>query len=176
MGQASCLPCLPGKYKLGSGGTQCQNCAIGRYRNNTMDATTTCEQCDPGFYQNNQGQVSCLKCEIGKYENEQGKSICKICQKGSFSNSIDVAVIGCQSCNVGEFQPDQEQASCLNCIPGMFQNETGEIECQDCPAVSLVYLLFCYLFITNFCFKLFLQLFSFFLVFSFNYTYRIRLV
>ena len=64
VGQALCLPCLPGKFGNKTGLAECHECDQGKM--NAAPNATACVDCQMGYYQDLPSQGSCLPCLPGK--------------------------------------------------------------------------------------------------------------
>ena len=70
VGQALCLPCLPGKFGNKTGLAECHECDHGKM--NAVPNATACVDCQMGYYQASTSQASCLPCLPGKFGDETG--------------------------------------------------------------------------------------------------------
>jgi hypothetical protein len=76
-----CIPCPVGKYSLGSGASQCQSCAAGRFA--SAVGSTKCTFCPKGTF-SNIGDELCTPCPAGKVSTLIGASSCSMCGPGKF--------------------------------------------------------------------------------------------
>ena len=131
-GQATCIPCSPGKSQSLKRSSKCLFCP----KRTTLS---------PGYYGKDSAMSECKECENGKQAVEDGSTFCSICMAGTYGRHCSACVPGkyrsptdydstqCIECNSGYYQPETFQASCLPCSPGLFQDVPGSAECQNCP-------------------------------------------
>lgn len=60
------MQCIAGQYFSDS---ECIDCPIGKYSNNTHPPYTECSPCDAGFYVSSRGNNKCSACATGKLSN-----------------------------------------------------------------------------------------------------------
>ena len=145
IGQASCLPCIPGKFGNQTGLTSCYECAIGK--SVQISNATSCLDCARGRYQNVVGQASCLPCIPGEFQNETGKTECKLCAEGTASGEknrtipCDLCASGrtanpgstaCSACPAGKYIGTNN--ICTTCNQGLFTSSQNQASCQICES------------------------------------------
>ena len=131
-GQATCIPCSPGKAQSLKRSSKCLFCP----KRTTLS---------PGYYGKDSEMSECKECENGKQAVEDGSTFCSICMAGTYGRHCSACVPGkyrsptdydstqCIDCKSGYYQPETFQASCLPCSPGLFQDVPGSAECTNCP-------------------------------------------
>ena len=150
-------PCPPGKHSdvLGAvlcktcpaGYTQplthqhdCNECAIGRYNNNSGLRETECTSCPHGYvneYSVEHGKYYYDKCiyEVCQPGNYKVNEVCVVCPEGYYQEETSETVISCDACPVGMFQGSTGASSyenCAVCIRGKYQQNTGGASCLEC--------------------------------------------
>ena len=106
--EATCVPCMPGRFSDATGQSVCTVCATG-----SMSAThgaTVCAECTAGSYASSDpsayeaGATTCLACDVGRYNPVAGQALsvaCRTCAPGSFGNTTGAQ--GCTLCPQGTF-------------------------------------------------------------------------
>ena len=130
-GQATCIPCSPGKAQSLNRSSECLFCP----KRTTLS---------PGYYGKDSEMSECKECENGKQAVEDGSTFCSNCMAGTYGRHCSACVPGkyrsptdydstqCIDCKSGYYQPETFQASCLPCSPGLFQSGEGAPSCDAC--------------------------------------------
>ncbi len=108
-GQASCLPCVPGKYQDDDNGITCKVCPEGSFAED-YGIVSNCTDCPTGFT-SKRGSSGCDKCEIGKYgiDNGMDENPCQICPPGLYSDARGKET--CEQCPIGKI-PNLNGTAC----------------------------------------------------------------
>ncbi len=133
--------CQKGSSGQSGNGTNCNECAAGRYTNTTNELT--CISCTAGTFQNEGAQTSCLLCSPGSYTNTSGQIQCTDCSVGTatdpnalgslaFLLTTDSGKTECLACNGGTYQDRGGQDTCLACTAGTYASSEGESLCKAC--------------------------------------------
>lgn len=100
---------------------QCQPCARGYYKDNSVSPTASfaaCQPCPSGTITPTTGSISQSQCIQGD------------CPPGSYMDpNINTL---CNLCDIGTYQPGKWQMTCLSCPSGSTTTTTGSIYPSDC--------------------------------------------
>ncbi|XP_025115185.1 proprotein convertase subtilisin/kexin type 5-like [Pomacea canaliculata] len=108
--------CDSGYEKLSNG--SCSICAIGFFKNNSIDTFQTCTRCsDPRFVTPHEGAVGEMLCTVLN------------CTEGT---RINYAKRVCEDCPLGTYQDEPYQTTCKNCSAGMSTRNNGTRLASDC--------------------------------------------
>ena len=120
----------------GLSASQCTECEIGYFKNNT--GFGNCAACAAGHYNQINASFSCDPCPQHTYQNETAGSTCYDCPRGwtsdagstncSFSPATQSAQCRCRRGYTG---PDGE--ACTLCPQGTYKAEIGSTPCLQCP-------------------------------------------
>ena len=142
-GQASCLPCVPGKHQDKVGQPSCDVCTFGLFANETN--MTECRPCEIGRVADDQGSASCSLCLAGRFgEAGPNRSLCTPCHKGRYreretpdtcSNcptgfTSKAGGSDCDKCQIGEF--GGKDGKCRICQSGLYNDLRGQSACSKC--------------------------------------------
>ena len=136
LGQASCLPCVPGRFNRVERQENCTKCAINTYAPKTE--MIACIDCDIGRT-SELGSVECSVCGTGKIRVEFNTSKpstyrCETCQAGTYAQAGDVA---CSNCSSGYYVTQMGSGQCVPCVAGKFSGTSGAVTpdvCRSCMA------------------------------------------
>ena len=111
VGQAICLPCVPGMYQLNS---------------------TTCASCPAGFFANMSRLEWCYACRPGTYADTASAAACTACGAGRFGTAWATSN-SCDGCPLGFFGSDTKRTICSACPAGYYNNLNGSTSCVPIP-------------------------------------------
>lgn len=114
-GQALCLPCIPGTYRLNS---------------------TVCAQCPVGFFANTSRLDSCYACPPGTYTDKTQSTSCIACRAGRFGSGWALNHF-CHGCPVGFFASSTRGTACSLCPTGFYSKLNGSTVCIPTPPGSV---------------------------------------
>ena len=117
VGQALCLPCLPGKFGNETGLAECHKCAKGKM--NAAPNATACGLPDGVLPELQPGIVPALSAR--KAATKRTCRVPRVCQ-GQDERAPNATA--CVDCQMGYYQDLASQGSCLPCLPGKFGSET----------------------------------------------------
>ena len=125
-GQASCLPCSPGRYNMNAKAIECRECDGGT-ASSEVARKTPCDNCAEGHHQPDLGMTQCLSCIPGKYQEKSKQIDCVECDINSYSSVAGSS--SCHRCGTGKYTTGKGSASCIPCGAGSFG-----VGCQACPS------------------------------------------
>ena len=129
-GLVACRKCDPGQYQNEEKQASCFPCVSGKYA--FESGSTNCSSCPTGWRQKNEESRHCDICDDGKFAHKVGLSACQDCAPGKFSK--DSGTFSCEKCPVGWKQKEVGGALCHVCATGQYSSEKGLSACQKCPA------------------------------------------
>ena len=124
---ASCLLCLPGRFRAVLGSPiECVDCPSG-YANQHF-GQSYCQKCTVGKISSDDGEF-CIACSPGMYRGDQD-STCLPCSPGFFSEKPESTF--CLHCDAGTFASTANSESCASCREGQYQDEKRSVTCKQC--------------------------------------------
>jgi len=139
--------CVAGKFR-NSETTNCDVCAVGRYRSLDNDPPHTCIDCAAGKFNGNNDlddsskkfHLACEDCSVGLHS-LKGASVCgnllPECQSDTATNEIDPVdqcTCGGNTCTAITGLRCNVATSTCKCPAGRFFDSVEKMSCADCPA------------------------------------------
>ena len=143
--KTACLVCEKGQWQNQNGQSNCKNCGIGKYNDQTQRTAEAdckaCDDCDAGqvlLCGESEGSTSrtCTPCTQGKFKANGNQSTCSACGTGKY-NDQTVGVADCKMCGTGKYNDQTAKAECKSCGVGKYNDQTqsgSEAACTSCEA------------------------------------------
>ncbi|ELU08713.1 hypothetical protein CAPTEDRAFT_227406 [Capitella teleta] len=112
-----CLPECDSGFGYDQGNMSCIECAIGFYKDNSIDRFGVCLECPENATTAETASTSSANCSIPK------------CYAGS---SLDVVANTCVTCAIGFYQPEDQQTECIQCPSAIATENTGSTRLDQC--------------------------------------------
>ena len=131
---SNCVNCAAGKYKHDEWALQshCYNCDTGKTSPSGSTSSSNCyiNQCSAGTYLSGQ---SCVNCAAGAYKTNTatGQWNCQACPSGTTSTPGSTAQSNCFSCPAGTTLNVAGDA-CTSCAAGTYKHDTTVNPCTSC--------------------------------------------
>ncbi|XP_023933602.1 proprotein convertase subtilisin/kexin type 5 [Lingula anatina] len=128
--EEDCILDCPSGQEYNSQLKRCDDCAIGYYRNKTVE--DSCQMCPIQFLTAGTGTTSMEGCNL-VYMSMSSTGNCSLGQQRVPSNRSV-----CEPCPVGTYQPNPKRETCMGCGPNKTTENTGTVEISrcitDCPS------------------------------------------
>jgi hypothetical protein len=135
----TCVACVAGKYKTGTGVALYADCGAGKYLTTTgAILSSSCVDCGAGKYSTTVGASlanTCIDCALSTYSAAVGATLastCTACAANSLTLATGQTDISACLCALG--YTGQDGGVCSPCTTGSYKPILGSLSCAFCPA------------------------------------------